>query len=105
MRTVLLAAALIVVSGAAQAQSPTTRLPSQAQPSAGPTAPSAGFDEVAARRKLEERGYRDLRNVTSNDDGTFSAQAVRQNPPGGPGPRTNREVRVEIDALGNVRER
>ncbi len=105
MRAVLLAAALIAFSGAAHAQSPTARLPSQAQPPASPAAPSAGFDEVAARRKLEERGYRDLRNVTPNDDGTFSAQAVRQGPPGSALPRTNREVRVEVDALGNVKER
>jgi hypothetical protein len=106
MRTVLLAAVLIAASAAAHAQSPTARLPSQPQPSAGPAAPStAGFDEVAARRKLEQQGYRDLRNVTPNDDGTFSAQAVRQNPPGVAGPRPDREVRVEIDASGNVRER
>lgn len=106
MRTVLLAAAMIAAGGIAQAQSPTNRLPSQAElpsPSTSPT-PNAGNDEVAARRKLEDQGYRDLRNVTPNGDGSFSARAVRQNPPGTrPGIRP--EVIVEIDASGNVRER
>jgi hypothetical protein len=106
MRTVLLAAALIAAGGIAQAQSPTNRLPSQAElpsPSTSVT-PNAGNDEVAARRKLEDQGYRDLRNVTPNGDGGFSARAVRQNPPGTrPGIRP--EVNVEIDASGNVRER
>jgi hypothetical protein len=106
MRTVLLAAAVTAAGGIAQAQSPTNRLPSQAElpsPSTSVT-PNAGNDEVAARRKLEDQGYRDLRNVTPNGDGGFSARAVRQNPPGTrSGFRP--EVNVEIDASGNVRER
>ena len=107
MRTILLAAALIAVGGVAQAQSPTNRLPNQADlPSPTTSAtPNAGNDEVAARRKLEEQGYRDLRNVTPNGDGTFSARGIRQDPPGTRRPGSKPEVNVEIDASGRVRER
>ena len=107
MRTIFLAAALVATGGIAQAQSPTNRLPNQADlpsPSTSVT-PNAGNDEVSARRKLEDQGYRDLRNVTPNGDGTFSASGVRQNPPGTRRPGANPEVRLEIDASGNVRER
>ena len=107
MRTILLAAALTAVGGISHAQNPTNRLPNQAElpsPSTSVT-PNAGNDEVAARRKLEEQGYRDLRNVTPNGDGTFSARGVRQGPPGMRRPGSNPEINVEIDASGNVRER
>jgi hypothetical protein len=107
MRTILLAAALTAAGGLAQAQNPTNRLPNQAElpsPSTSLT-PNAGNDEVAARRKLEDQGYRDLRNVTPNGDGTFSARGVRQDPPGMRRPGSNPEINVEIDASGNVRER
>ena len=107
MRTALLAAALTAAGGLAQAQNPMNRLPNQAElpsPSTSVT-PNAGNDEVAARRRLEEQGYRDLRNVTPNGDGTFSARAVRRDAPGARRPGSNPEVNVEIDASGNVRER
>jgi hypothetical protein len=108
MRTILLAAALIAAGGIAEAQSPTNRLPNQAElpsPSTSATTPNAGNDEVAARRKLEEQGYRDLRNVTPNGDGTFSARGTRQDLPGTRRPGGNPEVNVEIDASGKVKER
>ena len=107
MRTIFLAAALVAAGGIAQAQSPTSRLPNQADlpsPSTSVT-PNAGNDEVSARRKLEDQGYRDLRNVTPNGDGTFSARGTRQNPAGARRPGGNPEVNVEIDASGNVKER
>ena len=71
MRTALLAAAVIAAAGIAHAQNPTAKLPSQAELPASPSTtatPNAGTDEVAARRKLEDQGYRDLRNVTPNSD-------------------------------------
>jgi hypothetical protein len=105
MRTALLAAAVVLAAGVAQAQSPTAKLPSQAELPTSPSTSGGGTDEVAARRKLEDQGYRDLRNVTPNGDGGFSAQAVRQNLSGSTRPGINREVRIEIDASGNVRER
>ena len=108
MRTILLAAALTAAGGIAQAQSPTNRLPNQADlpsPTMSPTTPNAGNDEVAARRKLEEQGYRDLRNVTPNGDGTFSARGVLQNPPGSRRLGGNPEVNLEIDASDKVKER
>jgi len=108
MRTILLAAALTAAAGIAQAQSPTSRLPNQAElpsPSTSTTTPNAGNDEVAARRKLEDQGYRDLRSVTPNGDGTFSARGIRQDPPGARRSGGNPEVNVEIDAWGNVKER
>lgn len=105
MRTALLAAAAIAAASAAQAQSPTPRLPSQAElPAAGPSAPNAGNDEVSARRKLEDQGYRDLRNVTPDGHGGFSARAVRESPPG-TRPGVSSEINVEIDASGKIRER
>jgi hypothetical protein len=108
MRTILVAAALTAAGGITQAQSPTNRLPNQAElpsPTTSPTTPNAGNDEVAARRKLEEQGYRDLRNVTPNGDGTFSARGVQQDPPGTRRPGSNPEVNLEIDASGKVKER
>ena len=107
MRTILLAAVLTAAGGIAQAQSPTNRLPNQAElpsPSTS-TTPNAGNDEVAARRKLEDQGYRDLRNVTPNGDGTVSTRGTRQDPPGARRPGSNREINLEIDASGNVKER
>jgi hypothetical protein len=108
MRTSLLAVALTAAASIAHAQSPTNRLPNQAElpsPSTSTTTPNAGNDEIAARRKLEEQGYRDLRNVTPNGDGTFSARGVQQNPPGALRSGRNPEVNLEIDASGNVKER
>ena len=61
--------------------------------------------EVAAKRKLEDSGYRDMRSMTANPDGTFSGKATRADPPGGVRRGSNPEVNVEIDASGNVRER
>ena len=108
MRTALLAAALSMAAASlAQAQSPTANLPSQGSspsPMLSPSTPNAGNDEVAARRKLEDAGYRDLRNMSPNADGTFSARGTRPDPPGiRPGSR--HEVNVDIDASGNIKER
>jgi hypothetical protein len=107
MRTIFLAAVLLAVSSIANAQSPHAKLPGQAGPpstSSAPATPNAGNDEVAARRKLEDAGYRDLRNLAPNADGTFSGRATRRDQPGmRPGPRP--EVNVDIDASGNIRER
>ena len=50
MRTALLTAAVIVAASIAQAQSPTAKLPSQAELPASPltaATPNAGIDEVA----------------------------------------------------------
>ena len=108
MRTAFLAAVLSMTAvSLAQAQSPTANLPSQGStpsPMLSPSTPNAGTDEVAARRKLEAAGYRDLRNMTPNADGTFSARGTRSDPPGvRPGSRP--EVNVDIDASGNIKER
>lgn len=107
MRTTFLAVALIAAAGFAQAQNPSATLPSQGSslsPSLSPTTPSAGTDEVAARRKLEDAGYKDLRSMTPNPDGTLSTRATRNDNLGvrsGPSP----EVNVDIDASGNIKER
>jgi hypothetical protein len=106
MRRIFLPTAFIAAATLAHAQTPAGKLPSQAEPANPSTssATNAGGDEVSARRKLDEAGYRDLRNVTSNGDGTFSAQGVRTSPPG-TRPGNQPEVKVDIDASGNVRER
>jgi hypothetical protein len=64
---------------------------------ANPTtrSPSAGLDEGAAKRKLEGDGYRDIRGMTSNPDGTWSGHAVRD----------NTEQAITIDSSGNIRTR
>ena len=107
MRTIFLSVALVAVATLAHGQTPAGKLPSQAELPANPSTsstPNAGNDEVSARRKLDDAGYRDLRNVTPNGDGTFSAQGVRTNPPG-TRPGSQPEVKVDIDASGNVKER
>ena len=106
MRTIFLSTALFAVATLAHAQSPAGKLPSQAELPATPSTsstPNAGGDEVSARRKLDDSGYRDLRNVTPNGDGTFSAQGMRASPPGIRS-RNQPEVKVNIDGSGNVRE-
>ena len=107
MRTIFLAIALVAAASVAQAQSPAAKLPGQAEaPSSAttPPTPNAGNDEVAARRKLEDQGYRDVRGLTPNGDGTVSGRAVREVPMGR-WPSSNSEVNVDVDARGNVRER
>jgi hypothetical protein len=94
MRTLLFAGALIFAAPIVQAQ------PSLPPPAT--TTPNPGNDEVSARRKLEDQGYRDLRNVTPNGDGTFSAEGMRQ-APGSTLPHP--DVKLDIDSSGNVRER
>ncbi|MBL6651485.1 MAG: hypothetical protein ISP49_07830 [Reyranella sp.] len=107
MRTIFLATALVAVASIAEAQSPAAKLPGQSDPSSSATTsptPNAGNDEVAARRKLEEQGYKDVRGLTANGDGTVSGRAVRDDPMGR-WPGSNAEVNVDIDASGKVRER
>lgn len=105
MRTIFLTSVLIATASIAHGQSPVAKLPAQAEPGVS-AAPNAGFDEVAARRKLEEHGYRDVRGLTPNGDGTMSGRAMRvsRDPTGWRG-GTSGEVNVEIDASGRIRER
>ena len=107
MRTLLLAAGILAIAGSVHAQSPTGTLRTQAELPANPStssAPNPGNDEVSARRRLEDQGYRDLRNVTPNGDGTFSAQGTHQNR-GALKPGAPRETTIDMDASGRVRER
>jgi hypothetical protein len=105
MRTLLLCAALAAAGSAAQAQSPADRLQAQTGSSAEQsTSPNAGNDDVMARRKLEDSGYKDIRGLTPNGDGTMSGQATRDDPRGSTrAPRP--DVKVDIDASGRIRER
>ena len=105
MRTIFLSAALFAATSVAQAQSPAAKLPGQAEPPSMSSTPNAGNDDVAARRKLEEQGYKDVRGLTPNGDGTFSGRATRDAVPNTRRPQPNPEVNVDIDAAGNVRER
>lgn len=107
MRTIFLAAALVAAASVAHAQSPTGKLSSQPELPANPSTsstPTPGNDEVSVRRKLDDAGYRDLRNVTPNGDGTFSAQGTRTSPPG-IRPGGEPEVKVDIDSSGRIKER
>ncbi|MBY0325082.1 MAG: hypothetical protein K2X72_40640 [Reyranella sp.] len=103
MRTIFLAAALVSAASIAEAQSPAAKLPGQPEPPSSATTsptPNPGNDEVAVRRKLEDQGYRDVRGLTPNGDGTFSGRAVRDMRRS-----TSPEVHVDVDASGNVKER
>jgi len=69
----------------------------QPAPDANPMtrSPSAGLDEGAAKSKLEGEGYRDIRGMTANPDGTWSGRAVRD----------STEQAVTIDSSGNIQTR
>ena len=105
MRTIFLASALLAATSIAQAQSPAGKLPSQAELPSTSTTPNAGNDDVAARRKLEDQGYKDIRGLTPNGDGTLSGRATRDANPDSRRPQPDSEVNVTIDSSGNVRER
>ncbi len=90
----LLPLPLLLVDGPALAQTNYNRLPPN--PSMN-SSPNPGNDEVVARRRLEEAGYTDIQGLTANGDGTFSGRALR-------GRIGGREVRVEIDFKGRIRE-
>ena len=87
----------IVLADGAWAQTNYNRLPPN--PSMN-SSPNPGNDEVAARRRLEDAGYTDIQGLSSNGDGTFSGRAIR----GGRGRIGGREVRVDIDTRGHIRE-
>lgn len=95
-----LAACLAIAAAApiaAQIQ-PSIQLSIQPAPAdANPTtrSPSENLDEGAAKSKLEGEGYRDIRGMTANPDGTRSGRAVRD----------NSEQAVTIDSSGNIRTR
>ena len=57
--------------------------------------PAAGLDEGAAKSKLESEGYRDIRGMTSNPDGSWNGKAIRD----------NSQLDVVIDSGGNIRSR
>jgi hypothetical protein len=108
MRALPALAAFLVaalVAGAVVAQS-SSRPPSwRDMPTLPPnpsmnSAPNPGNDEVAARRRLEDAGYTDIQGLSSNGDGTFSGRAIR----GRRGFGYGREVRVDIDTRGHIRE-
>ena len=63
-------------------------------PTLSPTTPNAATDEVMARRKLEEAGYKDVRGVDVTPDGKISGTAVGN----------NGETKVEVDSIGAVGE-
>jgi hypothetical protein len=105
MRTIFLAAALAAATSIAQAQSPAAKLPGQAEAPSMSSTPNAGNDDVAARRKLEDQGYKDIRGLTPNGDGTLSGRASRDAAPDSRRPQPDSEVNVTIDSSGNVRER
>lgn len=72
--------------------SPTTTPHTTPSPMVSPTTPNPADDEVMARRKLEESGYKDIRGLGATPDGKISGMAV--------GP--NGETKVEVDSTGAV---
>lgn len=63
-------------------------------PTISPTTPNPAMDEVAAKRKLEESGYKDVRGLAVTPDGKISGNAVGN----------NGETKVEVDSTGAVGE-
>jgi hypothetical protein len=51
--------------------------------------------ETAAKAQLEAKGYTDIKNLSRDKRGNWSAKATRN----------NTEVAVVLDAKGNIRER
>ncbi len=75
------------------AQTPQTSTPhTTPSPMTSPTTPNPAADEVMARRKLEDAGYKDIRGLAVTPDGKITGMAV--------GP--NGETKVEVDSTGAV---
>jgi len=88
-----LLASVVIASLPVMAQTPQTSQPhTTPSPVTSPTTPNPAGDEVMARRKLEEAGYKDIRGLAVTPDGKISGMAV--------GP--NGETRVEVDSTGAV---
>jgi putative membrane protein len=105
----LLAIALVAASGVALAQTtPNANQPSGTAPPGGATMPrdaapatppatqmqqsSPLATEGLAKSKIEASGYTDVKDLTKNADGTWSAKAMKD----------NQEIAVSVDAQGNV---
>lgn len=65
------------------------------QPINPPLGSNAVTAEISARRALERSGYRDIRGLRPNSDGTWTGVASRR----------NAERTVTIDSHGNIIER
>jgi hypothetical protein len=65
------------------------------QPINPPLGSNAVTAEASARRALERSGYRDIRGLRPNSDGTWTGVASRR----------NMERTVTIDSHGNIIER
>jgi hypothetical protein len=63
-------------------------------PTLSPTTPNPATDEVMAKRKLEESGYKDVRGLGVTPDGKITGTAVGN----------NGETKVEVDSTGAVGE-
>lgn len=88
-----LLASAAIASLPVMAQTPQTSQPhTTPSPMTSPTTPNPAGDEVMARRKLEEAGYKDIRGLAVTPDGKISGMAV--------GP--SGETRVEVDSTGAV---
>ncbi len=85
-----LLALLLAIAGATSAWAQVVQQPITPAPGAGGTNAEAG-----ARRTLERSGYRDVRGLTANSDGSWTGRATRGNV----------EWTITIDSHGNIIER
>ena len=85
-----LLALLLMMAGATSAWSQVIQQPITPAPGAGGVNAEAG-----ARRTLERSGYRDVRGLRANGDGSWTGRATRGNV----------EWTVTIDSHGNIVER
>jgi len=90
--------AIAIVAPASAQMSPSVQpsiQPGLPETGSSTRSPSVGLDEGAAKSKLESEGYRDIRGMTGNPDGSWSGKAIRD----------NSQLDVMIDAGGNIKTR
>ena len=93
MTSTSIKAALVAVLVISAGTTALAQTPSTPEPTMSPSTPP--IEEGEAKKKLEDQGYRDIRGLTSNPDGSMSGRATRE----------QSEAPVTIDPSGNVRTR
>ncbi len=94
-KSILASCAVLLISGAAMAQTPATPSPAMPQPTVDAAAPLPGansFTETQARERLEKAGYSGVNDLKKDELGIWRGSASRN---GG-------TVLVSVDYRGNV---
>jgi hypothetical protein len=89
-KTAVAALFLISIAATTPAQTPSTP-----EPNSTTSPPTPALDEDAAKSKLQDEGYNDIRGLASNPDGSVSGKATRD----------RSERNVTVDSNGNIKSR